>query len=133
MTNSAIKKILFDLAHVVIEHAERNPEFKDELLRVLGQDRLSTRASPLATETLNKRPRNRRAPAVLNPIEIVREGEPLLRTRLAALNLEQLRDIVAEHGLDPGKLVMKWRTPERVIDRIVEVSIARSRHGDAFR
>lgn len=34
--------------------------------------------------------------------------------------------------MDPGKLVMKWKTPQRIIDRIVEFSMARSVKGDVF-
>ena len=47
--------------------------------------------------------------------------------------MEELRDIVAEYGMDPGRLVMKWTTPERVINRIVEMSVARAHKGNAFR
>ena len=53
--------------------------------------------------------------------------------RLAALNLEQLRDVVAEYGMDPNKLVMKWKDRERVVDHIVTTSASRARKGDAFR
>jgi hypothetical protein len=49
------------------------------------------------------------------------------------LSLEQLRDIVAEFGMDPGKLVLKWKSPQKVIDRIVEISMPRAQKGDAFR
>jgi hypothetical protein len=34
--------------------------------------------------------------------------------------------------MDPGKLVMKWKTPERIINRIVEFSLARAVKGDVF-
>jgi hypothetical protein len=56
---------------------------------------------------------NRRTPAVLDPIDAARQGEEALRQRLAALSLEQLKDVVADYGMDPGKLVMKWKTPQR--------------------
>jgi hypothetical protein len=35
--------------------------------------------------------------------------------------------------MDPGKLVMKWKGADRVVDRIVELAVARSKKGDAFR
>jgi hypothetical protein len=57
----------------------------------------------------------------------------VLRLDLSALNIEQLKDVVAQHGMDPGKLVMKWKDPARIIDRIVELAMARSTKGDAFR
>ncbi|EPX78861.1 hypothetical protein Salmuc_04444 [Salipiger mucosus DSM 16094] len=55
-----------------------------------------------------------------------------MRSKLEPLTLEQLKDIVAEYGMDPGKLVMKWKTADRVIDRIVEYSVARAKKGKAF-
>jgi hypothetical protein len=58
---------------------------------------------------------------------------PLLAGRLAALDLEQLRDVVAFYGMDPRRLVMKWKTTERVVAHIVETVQTRSRKGDAFR
>jgi hypothetical protein len=35
-----------------------------------------------------------------------------------------LRDVVADYGMDTGKLVLKWRDPERIVERIVEVARA---------
>ena len=61
------------------------------------------------------------------------EGEAMLRKRLQALDADGLQDMVAEHGMDPGKLVRKWKTPDRVIEHIVATVQARSRKGDAFR
>jgi hypothetical protein len=45
---------------------------------------------------------------------------------------EPVQDIVADYGMDAGKLLMKWKTPERIIDRNVEVSLARAVKGDVF-
>ncbi|MFG2683889.1 hypothetical protein ACGFYH_34245, partial [Streptomyces sp. NPDC048392] len=49
------------------------------------------------------------------------------------LTLEQLRDIIAEHGMDHDRLAMKWKDPQRVIDRIVERVESRTAKGAAFR
>jgi hypothetical protein len=57
----------------------------------------------------------------------------LLRSELSSLDIEQLKDVVAQYGMDPGKLVMKWKDAARIIDRIVELSLTRSTKGDAFR
>ena len=78
-------------------------------------------------------PRNRRKPAAFDPFLVYAQGEAALRVRLAELDLEALKDIVAEHGMDPGKLVLKWKTMDRVIDHIVATVQARSKKGDAFR
>jgi hypothetical protein len=71
--------------------------------------------------------------AIFDPVEVAASGEEVLRSRLAALTVDQLQDIVSEYGMDPGRLVAKWKTPERIIDRIVELAIGRAQKGDAFR
>ncbi len=128
-----VGKLLLDLARAVADEAERNPGFRDDLLRALQHPKAEKLGQDSQDERAERPAKNRRKPALLNPIEVVQEGESSLRARLSPLTLDDLRDIVAEYGMDPGKLVMKWKTPERVIDRIVEVSLARSRKGDAFR
>lgn len=85
------------------------------------------------TTDKTRRKGGRRAPASLDPVEVVRSGEGSLRESLSPLDLSQLLDIVAEYGMDPGKLVMKWKDRDRVINRIVEASRARAKKGDAFR
>jgi hypothetical protein len=120
-----LKKTLQDLMKVLIDEANRNPAFALELEAVLGLE-------PKPEKERSERPVHRRPPAVLDPILLARDGEELLRSKLEVLTLDQLKDIVAEHGMDPGKLVMKWKTPDRVIDRIVEYSIARATKGETF-
>ena len=134
----SLRNTLNRLMRVVIEEAERNPNFEaaqNDALDSTPNKRKLTKAEALCQVMDGdvKRGKNRRAPAALDPVQVVRDGEPALRSALEKLSLEQLRDIVAEYGMDPGRLVMKWNTPERVIDRIVEMSIARAHKGNAFR
>jgi hypothetical protein len=76
----------------------------------------------------------RRAPAKLDPLKVLAEsGEDGLTIRLEGLDLEQLRDIVAQFGMDPRRLVMRWKDVERVQAHIVATTVQRSRKGDAFR
>jgi len=71
---------------------------------------------------------------VLDPFAVFSEsGEDGLRGRLGELSLDQLRDIVAEHGMDSDRLAMRWKDPMRVIDRIVERVASRRAKGSAFR
>ena len=79
------------------------------------------------------RPANRRTPAVLDPVALAVQGKEVLRAALVPLTLGELKDIVADYGMDRERLVMKWKTPNRVIERIVEISITRAHKGDAFR
>ncbi len=130
----SLRNTLNRLMRVVIEEAERNPEFEAALNDALGTSP-GTRKQPKEGAAAGdaKRGKNRRPAAVLDPVQVVRHGETVLRAALEKLSLDQLRDIVAEYGMDPGRLAMKWVDTARVTDRIVELSIARARKGDAFR
>ncbi len=70
---------------------------------------------------------------MLDPVAVVGDGENILRSQLSDLSLDQLRDVVAEYAMDQGKLVMKWNDPARIVDRIVEIALARPQKGHAFR
>lgn len=134
----SLRNTLNRLVRVVIEEAERNPEFEAALNDALGAQvgkRKQPKGAPVVESAGSeaKRAKNRRPPAVLDPVQVVRDGETTLRASLEKLSLDQLRDIVAEYGMDPSRLVMKWVDSARVIDRIVELSTARARKGDAFR
>jgi hypothetical protein len=122
-----LKPALQALITVILDEAERNPEFARSIEVALG----IAGGSKAPGERISK-VRSRRTPAVLNPIETARQGEAALRQRLTALSLEQLKDVVADYGMDPGKLVMKWKTANRIIDRIVEFSMTRAVKGDVF-
>ncbi len=131
-----MKKILNVLFKEVILEAESNPEFRARLAAALGQNeriqgaRTGTRRP---TSSQPKRPTNRRAPAVLDPVHLAKQGDEALRAALERLDIEQLRDVVAEYGMDTGKLVTKWRSADRIIDRITEVARLRAQKGSAFR
>ena len=127
-----LRKPLLDLARVIADQAERDPAFAVQIAAALGlKEQTKPKAEPKTGGA--DRPKNRRPAAVLDPIQLVRDGEAQLRARLSELALEELKDIVADYGMDPGKLVMKWKDAERIADRIVELSLARAQKGDAFR
>jgi hypothetical protein len=133
-----LRSTLSRLVRVVTDEAERNPAFEAALNEALGTGpKRKPDEGRHASESPDveglKRGKNRRPPAILDPVQVVREGELALRSALEKLSLDQLRDIVAEYGMDPGRQVMKWKAPERVIDRIVEMSTTRAHKGDAFR
>jgi hypothetical protein len=110
---------------LLLEAVKRDPELADQIERELGQAvAQSHSASP---------PKNRRKPAAFDPFLVFAEGEAALRAKLQALDMDGLQDIVSEHGMDPGKLVRKWKTADRVIEHIFVTVQARSRKGDAFR
>jgi hypothetical protein len=104
---------------VIAEQARRDPKFLAALERALEAPRHRS---------------NRRPSAVVDPFDMLRSsGVDGLRDQLATLSLDQLRDIVAEYRIEPYTLAMKWKTPSRVIDLIVDTIEQRSRKGEAFR
>lgn len=76
---------------------------------------------------------HKRNPAKINPIQLVIDGDDTLNEKLEQLSVEELKDIIAEHGMDNAKLAMKWKKKERLIAFILETAQRRSKKGDAFR
>jgi hypothetical protein len=76
---------------------------------------------------------NRPSPGVVDPFEVWTSGGlDALNASLGRLDVEQLKDIVAEHGMDRTKLAMKWKTPQRLIGLIAETVESRTKKGSAF-
>lgn len=133
-----MKKTLNAFFKVIAQEAESNPVFSARLEAALGlENKKSSEKSGLMTPETGggdtKRASNRRPRALIDPVQLARRGEIELREELIKLNIEQLRDVVAEYGMDTGKLVLKWRNPERIVERIVEVARSRAQKGNAFR
>jgi len=130
-----LRRALSALARAIADEAERNPHFASQVEEALGNGEGRAHKVRSGSEPRQdaKRGAHRRAVPVLDPISLAREGEVPLRQQLGKLTLEQLLDVVAGYGMDTGKLVMKWKTPQRVVDRIVEVSLSRAQKGSAFR
>lgn len=128
-----LKQRLSALVAAISEEAEKNELFRANVERALGINASPTSISQSRTAATTSKRGGRRTPAVLDPVELARQGEGKLRTELSKITLDQLRDIVAQYGMDPGKLVMKWKDSNRVMERIVELALARAIKGDAFR
>ena len=90
-------------------------------------------ASVLDNRALAELRRNRASLVQVDPIQLVRQGEDILRSQLERLNLDQLHDIIAAFAMDTDQHVMKWRSPELMIERIVEVSLSRAKNRGALR
>lgn len=125
-------KAIYDL---IRSEAQNNPDFRDRLSEILIVSSNRNTKSPANNSKITNsvQRRNRRTPATLDPISEIQKGEQHLRILLFALNLEQLRDVVAEYRMDPNKLVMKWQDREKVIDHIIMTAQTRGQKGDAFR
>ncbi|WP_301847167.1 hypothetical protein [Rhodococcus pyridinivorans] len=131
---------LVALVQVIADEAARTPRFAKALAGALSvtadpsvpAPAPAPAARPAAARTSPRR--SRRAPGAFDPFVVYREsGEATLRERLSSLGVEQLKDIIAEHAMDYDKFAMRWRTPSKLQDRIVERVKALTTKGDAFR
>ena len=119
------KRQLKKLFEVILTEVGSNPSFAESVQAVLGGLE-SSKSSP--------KKRHRRSPAVIDPIEILgNAGHIELRAALEALDVEQLKDVVAQYGMDPAKLVMKLKDKPRIVEHIMTSADQRFRKGDAFR
>ncbi len=126
--------VLTRLFREVVAEADRNPEFGEKLLSAVSAVvQPKAQPGPERPKITLKRP-NRRASGPFDPFAVGRaEGLSALRARLGTLNLDQLRDIIAEHAMDGSRLALKWKAPERLIDLITTTVVGRTSKGDAFR
>lgn len=111
----------------IADEAARNAQFARRLAAALEPDSVIGPAQRVAEQRKGKR-----SPAIVDPIALFRESPALLRSRLEELDLEQLRDVLSDYGMDPGRLVAKWKKKERVIEHIAQMATQRARKGDAF-
>jgi hypothetical protein len=102
-----------------VAEAVRDPAFGRALRRALD-------------EAVPKRQRRRAHPAVDPFATYEQGGEAALLEALAALDVDQLKDVVAHHQMDRARLAMKWQTPQRLIDLIVTQTKSRAHKGEAF-
>ena len=124
-----LQKRLKALFSEIAREAEANPQFAARLRQVLEQP-VKAKPSPKLVQAGARK--NRRSLAVLDPFEEFKKGEAILRDRLKSLSLEQLRDVVAQYGMDGSKLAMKWKDQQRLYDMIVATVSSRDRKGDVF-
>ncbi len=138
---------LEQLVAVVAAQAAADEKFAEALTDALSRAvPTSTRRPPLVRSQARGRSRpdaprssgarnvgGRRPPGPFDPYEAYAQGEETLRRALESCEVDQLKDIIAEHGMDHDRLALKWKTPERLIERIVDTVAARAHKGDAFR
>lgn len=84
--------------------------------------------------SLSKKRRNSRMKSVFDPVELYHQkGEKHLRQQLQHLEVTQLKDMIAEHGMDSSRRAMRWKKRDRLIELIVQTASCRARKGNAFR
>jgi hypothetical protein len=115
---------LHRLFAALLEAVDNDPGLTEQVKQILGGDAGNQAAS---------RRRNRRNPAPIDPFLEYANGEEVLQSQLQQLDVDALKDIVAQYGMDGSKLALKWKKPERLINLILVMVRERSTKGDAFR
>ena len=99
---------------------------KADLIETIAAD------TPLAGQQAGGK--RKRMPSVLDPYAVARqEGETALRARLANLDVDQLKDLVHDYGMDYDHRAMRWTDQQRLIGRIIERVDFGTTQGSAFR
>lgn len=79
-----------------------------------------------------KKKKSTRNPAKINPIHLWEEGEEKLREEVVKLDVEELKDVIAEFGLDPKKSANRLKKREKLEELIFEGAKRTATRGDAF-
>ncbi len=124
MTDERLRKVFA----AIVDAVKRDPELARKVAEALGPKEALV---PKSGAPRSSKPAGRRKPASLDPFAVHEQGEETLRAKSKELDVEALNDIVAEHSMDPSRLVLRWKTPERIIDHIASV-VQRGR-GEAMR
>lgn len=119
-----MKKKLKKLFDIILEESENNESFKKKLEDLF---------EPKVDIKTEKKSKNKREPAVLDPINLAEKDINDLKIKLEELDIEKLKDIVSDYRLDSSRLVMKWKVKERIIEHIIKSALSRAEKGDVFR
>lgn len=118
-------KVLKAIFNEVLKEVKQNQDLRQRITLVI--EKLGK------TPQKGKRQPRRRDPGPFDPIEVYQQQSEVLESRLEALEIEQLKDIIAEHGMDRSRLAMRWKTKKRLIDLIIDSVKNRIQKGEAFR
>src|SRR5262245_34923813 len=116
--SKTLTKILREIAALVEQEAQKNPEFALELERIL---------QPVARPVKGKRREQdaRKAPLPDVYREFQTRGEEEFKFWLRDMDRGMLRSIVKMNGFDPSRLSNRWVTGEKFVSLITEQVKAR--------
>ncbi|OZF29342.1 hypothetical protein [Rhodococcus sp. 14-2483-1-2] len=139
-TDATAAALLTKLFQVVAEEAAQSKRFAKALAGAFAVSAVSG-GEPIAEVVAKPPVRKKAAPKKVirqagqfDPFDIYRDsGEEALAAKLAELNLEQLRDIIAEQEIDIHKETRLKRKPQIVADWVVERVKLLANKGSVFR
>lgn len=118
-------KLLSSIFKEFLKELHSNQDLRNRITQLIEKDIKRVEERPTRS--------HRRKPGPFDPMAVYREQPETLNPRLEGLEIEQLKDIIAEHGMDRAKLAMKWQTKGRLVDLIITTIQSRAQKGDAFR
>ncbi|MGL5347999.1 MAG: hypothetical protein ACRDA3_11665 [Peptostreptococcaceae bacterium] len=127
-----IENQLKSVFNVILEEIKINEEFAKRIELALAKEELVKETST-KEKVENKSKRRKKQPALLNPNTVITKGEDVLKKELDKLEVPQLKDIISQYAMDPGKTTNKWKKKDRFINYIIEVATLRSKKGEAFK
>lgn len=130
------KKIILGLwkkvSACIADEITNNDEFANRLGLILEENLVKAKSSKAESVNTKSHKGNRRRPAKINPFILLEQGAEVLKRALEALDIEELKDVIAENGMDTAKLAMKWKDGNRLINHIIDTTQRRSSRGEAF-
>lgn len=122
-----IEKMLMRVIRVIVSEAKSNPDFRWALLAAVETEDAAP-AGPL------RKSRADRVPVAFDPVQVARDGGAEgLKAALSELTLEQLKSMMVDMGTAMARYIVSGNSKEKITDKIIEIALARSRKGDAFR
>ena len=111
-----------EISELITSEIFNNEEFALKMERILNGE----------TATVVSKKKSRRSPAKLDPFHLLELGEDVLSKELEKLNIEELKDIVSEYGMDTSRLALKWKDRKRLEILIIDATKRKSSRGEAF-
>ncbi len=132
MKDPAGSILLQTLVAKAVETMFTSPELLETVTAFLPLEEVEGPAGSTAPRKTTAR-KAQKNPALFNPFEVAQEGMEVLRERITALEVPQMKDIIRDYDLDPHGKVKSCRKPERFIDHILETVEARLKAGSGYK
>ena len=124
MKSKDIISIWKKISKVIEDEMTVNEEFAKKIEAILIPE--------MPTVAQKPKKKSKRNPSKINPIRLWEEGEERLQEKLAKLDLNELKDVVAEYGLDPKGSANRFRKREKLEELILEGAKRTATRGNAF-
>jgi hypothetical protein len=115
----------------ITDEISNNDEFAKRMGSIF-EDNLVKGKSKAEIDMTKPKRSNRREPSKVDPFILLEQGVDAFKGALELLDIEELKDVIAEHGMDSAKLAMKWKDRNRLINHIIDTTQRRSSRGEAF-